>query len=130
MTTHNKIYSGIKISVQVSLNEDISIVEQSRFFFNYEISMENNNPFAVQLLSRHWEIFDSLQAPRKIDGQGVVGLCPILEPTHSFSYTSGCDLFSEIGFMEGFYTFLNLVNGETFQVEIPRFEMYFYGKLN
>jgi len=130
MTTHHKISSGIKISVQVTLNEDISIVEQSRFFFNYHITIENANVFAVQLLSRHWEIFDSLHAPRIVDGQGVVGLTPILEPGSTFSYTSGCDLFSEIGFMTGHYTFLNLVNGDTFEVEIPRFDMYFYGKLN
>jgi ApaG protein len=60
----------------------------------------------------------------------VVGLTPILESGSTFSYTSGCDLFSEIGFMTGHYTFLNLVNGDTFEVEIPRFDMYFYGKLN
>jgi ApaG protein len=130
MTIHNKISSGIKISVQVSLNEDISIIEQSRFFFNYQITIENNNPFAVQLLRRHWEIFDSLHMPRIVDGEGVIGLTPLLEPSQSFSYTSGCDLHSEIGFMEGYYTFLNLVNGDTFEVEIPRFDMCFYGKLN
>jgi ApaG protein len=130
MTIHNKISSGIKISVQVSLNEDISIIEQSRFFFNYQITIENNNPFAVQLLRRHWGIFDSLHMPRIVDGEGVIGLTPLLEPSQSFSYTSGCDLHSEIGFMEGYYTFLNLVNGDTFEVEIPRFDMCFYGKLN
>jgi ApaG protein len=130
MTIHSKISSGIKISVQVSLNEDISIIEQSRFFFNYQITIENNNPYAVQLLRRHWEIFDSLQLPRIVDGAGVVGLTPILESGQSFVYTSGCDLHSEVGYMEGYYTFLNVATGDAFDVEIPRFDMYFYGKLN
>lgn len=130
MTTHNKISSGIKISVQVTLNEDISIIEQSRFFFNYQVTIENCNTYSVQLLRRHWEIFDSLHAPRTVDGEGVVGLTPMLNPGDIFSYSSGCDLFSEIGYMEGYYTFLNLLNDETFEVDIPRFDMCFYGKLN
>jgi ApaG protein len=130
MSIISKISSGIKISVEVSLNEDITIIEQSRFFFNYHIHIENNNVFAVQLLRRHWEIFDSLHMPRTVDGEGVIGLTPLLEPGQKFSYTSGCDLYSELGYMEGYYTFLNLVNGETFEVEIPRFDMCYYGKLN
>lgn len=130
MTIHSKISSGIKISVQVSLNEDISIIAQSRFFFNYQITIENTNPYSVQLQRRHWEIFDSLHMPRIVDGVGVIGLTPILESGQSFSYTSGCDLHSEVGYMEGYYTFVNMVNGDAFEVEIPRFDMCFYGKLN
>jgi ApaG protein len=130
MTAHSKISSGIKISVEVALNMEISIIDQSRFFFNYQITIENTNPYAVKLLRRHWEIFDSLHMPRVVDGEGVVGLTPTLHPGQNFTYTSGCDLQSELGFMEGHYTFLNLQNQETFEVEIPRFEMCFYGKLN
>lgn len=130
MTTFNKISSGIIISVQVYLNRDLSIAEESRFFFNYHITIENKNTFSVQLLSRHWEIFDSLRHKRIIDGEGVVGLTPILESGQSFDYTSGCDLHSEIGYMKGYFTFLEMSNSDTFDVEIPKFDMYFYGKLN
>ena len=122
--------SGIQISVSTVLNEDISIIDQGRFFYNYHISIVNTNPFPVRLLRRHWEIYDSLHPLRFVDGDGVVGLSPLLHSGERFAYSSGCDLYSEIGNMSGYYVFQRLDTLEEIKVVIPKFDLIFHGKLN
>ncbi|MBI1836805.1 MAG: Co2+/Mg2+ efflux protein ApaG [Flavobacteriia bacterium] len=121
---------GVNITVRTKYRADLSNVIQNQFFFNYTIEIKNENHFDVKLMYRNWYIFDSINEPKLISGEGVVGEQPILKPGQSFSYTSGCDLLSEIGYMKGFYTFENQITGENLQVFIPTFEMYFPGKLN
>lgn len=122
--------SGIQISVQVQFRKDLSSMIDSDFFFNYHIKMENTNNFDVQLISRDWYIFDSLNEARFVNGPGVIGEQPVLKPGESYSYTSGCDLRSNMGQMKGFYTFKNLIDGELFEVMVPTFKMEAPGKLN
>lgn len=124
------ITSGIQISVKSNFRTDLSEVTDSQYFFKYMIEIENTNNFDVQLISRDWYIFDSLNERRYIAGEGVVGEQPILKPDEKFRYTSGADLNSELGMMKGFYTFKNLIDGETFQVFVPTFLLEFPYKLN
>lgn len=121
---------GVKITVSTKFRPDLSNVLESQFFFNYTIEIFNHNSFDIQLLNRNWFIFDSINEPRVVNGEGVIGEQPILKPGQSFVYTSGCDLLSEIGYMKGFYTFQNLLTEKHFQVFVPTFELYFPGKLN
>jgi uncharacterized protein affecting Mg2+/Co2+ transport len=76
MTT--ALTSGVKISVETLYRKDLSNVENGLFFFNYRIVIENKNAFDVQLKSRFWHIFDSLNPAREVMGEGVVGEQPIL----------------------------------------------------
>lgn len=124
------ITSGIQISVQTQFRTDMSNIVKSEFLFNYRIYIENTNTFSVQLMKRYWYIFDSLYTARYVNGEGVVGEQPILKPGESYTYTSGCDLCSEIGMMKGFYTFKNLVDGELFEVFVPTFKLEYLAKLN
>lgn len=124
------ITEGVQITVNTQFRPDFSQITENQFFFNYRVHIENQNSFDVQLLNRDWYIFDSLNDPNFVSGNGVVGEQPILKPGQEFSYTSGCELFSEIGFMKGFYTFKNLQNGELFQVFIPKFKLIYPPKLN
>jgi ApaG protein len=124
------ITEGIKITVNTQFRSDLSHVKDNQYFFNYRIEMENHNNFNVQLLNRDWYIFDSLNEPNFVSGNGVVGEQPILKPGQQFSYTSGCELFSEVGFMKGFYTFKNLSEGKLFQVYVPTFKLIYPPKLN
>lgn len=124
------ITSGVKISVNTLFRHDFSSLLESNFFYNYRIDIQNNNDFNIQLLTRDWFIFDSLNEARHINGSGVVGQQPILKPGEKHTYTSGCELKSEIGFMKGFYTFKNLLKDETFQVYVPTFKLEFPGKMN
>ncbi|MGB1517595.1 MAG: Co2+/Mg2+ efflux protein ApaG [Crocinitomicaceae bacterium] len=122
--------AGIKISVVTNFRQDLSEINEMRFFFNYHISMLNENNFPVQLISREWYIFDSLGEPRIVTGLGVIGEQPILKLNESYDYASGCDLTSEMGLMKGIYTFKNLSTNEEFEVFVPTFQLEYSGKLN
>jgi len=124
------ITEGVQITVETKFRSDLSHVIDNQFFFNYTITMENRNNFTVQLLSRDWYIFDSLNEPNFVSGNGVIGEQPILKPGQQFTYMSGCELFSEIGFMKGFYTFKNLSDNNLFQVYVPVFKLIHPPRLN
>ena len=70
--------SGICISVETNYRQDLSDPTNASYYFNYTITIENTNPFDVQLLTREWYIFDSLNNARMVSGPGVVGEQPIL----------------------------------------------------
>lgn len=124
------ITEGVAVSVLPTFRTDISQVNSQIYYFNYRIRIENRNAFSVQLIHRDWFIFDSLNVPSHVSGEGVVGQQPILEPGEVYEYTSGCELHSEMGAMHGFYTFKNSLTQEIFRVEIPMFQLVFPGKMN
>lgn len=124
------ITEGIRISVVSSFKPELSRIDGNLYYFDYRISIENINPFPVQLLRRDWFIYDSLDAPKYVSGEGVVGQQPVLEAGEVYSYSSGCDLSSEIGYMTGHYTFLNMESKSEFPVLIPKFELILPAKLN
>ena len=121
---------GVKISIESIYRKDLSNAENGIFFFNYRVEIENTNSFNVQLLNRYWYIFDSLNPLREIKGDGVVGEQPTLKPGENHVYVSGCDIHSEIGYMKGHYSFINLDSDEIFQVPIPQFQLISGPKLN
>lgn len=125
-----KTTEGIVISVIAKYNVKLSYIEEDSYVFEYHINIKNSNPEQVQLLSREWVIFDSLNHYSKVEGLGVIGEQPILDMNQSHAYTSYCELKSEVGFMEGNYTFLNRATMKKFKVAIPRFLLNFPGKLN
>lgn len=124
------ITEGIQITVVSKFIPEYSHLDQSVYYFEYRISIQNKSPFTVQLMRRDWFIYDSLQAPKYISGEGVVGQQPILTPGEVYNYSSGCDLQSEIGYMTGHYTFKNLDNNIEFPVLIPKFDLLYPAKLN
>jgi ApaG protein len=82
------------------------------------------------LLTRHWHIFDSTGSLKEVEGEGVVGVQPVIATDDKYEYMSGCNLRSEIGRMHGTYTMENLNTHKTFTVVIPSFEMQVPFKLN
>lgn len=127
---NSTITHGIEISVKTSYFANQSNPKQSLYFFVYEITITNLSEFTVKLLKRHWDITDALGKKREINGDGVVGETPTLEPGQSFTYNSGCDFDTEIGKMSGFYQMKKLVDGTLFNVSIPEFNMVLPAKLN
>ena len=121
---------GVKISVETLYRKDLSNVRNNMFFFNYSIVIENMNTYEVQLISRYWFIFDSLNPSKEISGDGVVGEQPILQAGQKHVYVSGCDLRSEIGYMRGYYMFERLDTKERFRVAVPKFELIDKLKMN
>jgi ApaG protein len=124
------ITQGVAISVEVFYEASYSNTVNSEFMFAYRITIENQNQFPIKLLSRHWYIFDSNATKREVEGDGVVGEQPVLNPNQKYGYVSGCNLKSEMGIMHGSYVFENLFTKKTFKTIIPQFEMYVPFKLN
>lgn len=117
------ISAGVKVSVEIFYQADYSNPLQSEFMFAYRISLENHNAFPVKLHRRHWHIFDSNGTNREVEGEGVVGIQPTLQPGETYQYVSGCNLRTEMGRMKGTYQMENLHSKQMFEVSIPAFEM-------
>ena len=119
----SKISEGITISVETYYQPDYSNPLNSEFMFAYRITIENNNAFPVKLLRRHWHIYDSNGSFKEVEGEGVVGIQPQINPGGSYQYISGCNLRTEMGKMYGTYLMENINNKKIFDVVIPSFEM-------
>ena len=70
------------------------------------------------------------ESTQHINEEGVVGIQPMLVPGERYQYVSGCNLRTELGKMHGCFTMENLDNQETFEVNIPLFEMIVPFKMN
>jgi ApaG protein len=112
---------GIKVSVQSQYSLLQSNPDLDEYFFSYQVTISNNGTETVQLLKRRWEISDSNGENRIVEGDGVVGVQPVIEPGEYHKYTSGCLLKSAIGRMKGNYTLIKIVDNEQFVVDIPEF---------
>lgn len=126
----SKISEGVTISVETFYQSEYSDPEASDYMFSYRITLENNNPFAVQLLRRHWYIFDSIYHHYEVEGEGVIGVQPIIPSGEKYQYISGCNLKSDMGKMYGKYFMENCSNKKTFLINIPLFEMVAPFKMN
>lgn len=119
----SKISEGVEVSVEVFYQNDYSNPINQDYMFAYRVTVENHNSFAVKLLRRHWFIFDSNGEHREVEGEGVIGIQPVLKPSEQYQYVSGCNLKTEMGKMHGTYLMENQNNKEQFYVNIPAFEM-------
>jgi ApaG protein len=126
----SKISEGIEISIESFYQKDYSNPLHNEYMFAYRITIENHNSFPVKLTRRYWEVFDSNTDQRIVEGEGVVGVQPIIMPGKHYQYVSGCHLKSEIGKMHGFYTMENLENRAQIIVKIPAFKLIAPLKLN
>jgi len=117
------ISEGVQVSVDTFYQPDYSNPLQSEFMFAYRITLENHNSFPIKLHRRNWQIFDSNGTHREVEGEGVVGVQPVLKPGESYQYVSGCNLRTEMGKMKGTYQMENLNSKLMFEVDIPAFEM-------
>ena len=119
---HVAITHDVTVRVSVNFMPEQSRVGAGRWFWVYHIRLENGRDERIQLKSRHWRITDSNGMVNIVDGEGVVGETPVLDPGQTHDYVSGCELATNMGGMEGFYTFTH-ANGETFEVAIPYFPL-------
>jgi ApaG protein len=118
-----QVTKGIKISI--TSNFEGKRYQNLRMYhvFSYSITIENQSSDTVQLLSRHWNIFDALNNIEIVEGEGVIGEKPILKPKEKYTYTSHCLLNSAIGSMNGFYHMINFSSSKKFKVQIPTFQL-------
>lgn len=119
---HAAITEGITVRVAVNFMPEQSHVQAGKWFWVYHIRIENGSDETVQLLTRHWRITDGEGMISQVDGEGVVGEQPIIEPGRSHDYVSGCPLTTPHGSMQGHYTFRK-ADGSLMDVAIPFFSL-------
>jgi len=124
------VTEGIKISVETSYREMYSNPLNRQFLFSYHIRIENQNDYTVQLRRRQWFIYDSAGEIREVEGEGVIGQQPVIEPGDVYEYESACNLMTDIGKMSGNYLIEKIIDGHQFQVTIPEFKMVVPNRLN
>lgn len=125
-----EITNGIAISVQTKFGGIQKRNQQLMYWYEYFITIQNESSNNIQLIDRHWEIFDSLNFTEIIQGIGVIGQQPIILINSTYSYKSHCILNSTFGNMKGYYTMLNLDTQEYFKVKIPPFNLFNNSLLN
>jgi ApaG protein len=119
----SEVTDGVKVTVHSEYQPDYSNPLQQHFVFTYRVTIENQSENTVKLLRRYWLIFDSLALVREVEGEGVVGQQPVLEPGEVHEYVSGSNLRTNLGKMGGYYEMERLLDGQTFKVAIPEFTL-------
>lgn len=112
----------IEIVVETQYLPEQSEPDLEKFVFIYKISIHNSGEEALQLISRHWVITDGNQRVLEVDGAGVIGQQPRIEPGETYHYSSGTLLETPLGMMEGTYDMVS-DTGESFIAQIPCFHL-------
>ncbi len=122
MPSSHATTKGIGVTVDARFSPERSAPHRHHWFFLYTISIANASDVTVQLVSRHWTITDEDGHVEEVRGPGVVGEQPVLMPGESFEYTSGCQLTTPTGQMQGTYQMI-APTGEEFDVIIAPFAL-------
>ena len=122
MFTSEAVTRGVRVSVVSEYAAEQSRPQDQQWFFLYTITIKNEGPETIQLISRHWKITNANGQLEEVRGPGVVGEQPILAPNEAFTYTSGCPLATAFGTMEGTYQMVTK-SGESFDAKIAAFTL-------
>jgi ApaG protein len=118
-----KTTNDINIIVEPEYLESQSQPSDGYFVWSYHITIANKGSQTIQLLRRHWKIINETGQMQEVEGDGVVGVQPVLEPGQEFEYTSGTYLTTPSGVMMGSYQMLDEHSESMFSVEIPAFSL-------
>lgn len=113
---------GIRIQVKSFYVEERSSPKDNLYFFAYRVLISNVGEETAQLISREWLITDFNGNTERVQGPGVVGEQPTLNPGESFEYSSFCPLRAPFGSMEGHYRMVTS-SGDSFDARIDPFTL-------
>lgn len=113
---------GVRVEVAAIFLPDQSDISVDRYVFAYRITITNESDMKVQLMRRHWFITEANGSVREVEGEGVVGEQPSIEPGDFHEYTSGAVLELPSGSMRGTYL-MHREDGTTFDARIPEFDL-------
>ena len=102
---------------------------EHRYVFAYTINISNTGQQPAQLLTRYWLITDADGNKQEVQGDGVVGEQPKIEPGATYTYSSGTVVETPVGTMEGHYGMVDAA-GNHFDAAIPVFRLAIPGVLN
>ncbi len=114
------VTNGIRITVEPKYLPDYSEIGSKRYIYGYRVRIVNEGDDGVRLTRRHWIIVNGEGERHDVEGEGVIGQQPLIEPGHVYEYSSFCPLSTRWGTMEGAYTF-HRGDGSEFDCEIARF---------
>jgi ApaG protein len=114
--------TGLKVSVDdVIYMPSLDAPDDRPFPFVYFITIRNNAPMAVTVKARKWVVHQQNGEVIVVEGDGVVGQFPRLEPGGEFSYNS-CHTVSQNSRAEGAY-FVETDEGQIYWTRIPEFHL-------
>ncbi len=122
--------NGITISVETFYQHVQSDVRRHKYVYAYRVKIENKSSYTVQLLRRHWFICNVLDGKKEVEGEGVIGKQPTLNPGESHQYVSWCPLSNDIGKMYGTFLMITRPENKEFYVRIPEFKLVAPHRLN
>ena len=111
---------AVLIQVRTQFLEDQS--GPGQWVWAYAVRIENQGAAVVQLIRRTWRITDARGRTQVVEGPGVVGVQPRLQPGEAFEYTSGTSLPTPSGFMTGTYHMID-EQGDGFDAAVPDFSL-------
>ena len=113
---------GLRVTVdEVKFMPQLQASEDRPFPFVYFITIHNDSEETVTIKGRKWVVTDTGGETLVVEGDGVVGKFPRLEPGEHFSYNSYHTIGSD-SVAEGAYIGVT-AEGLPVLVRIPRFEM-------
>ena len=119
----------IRVQVATRYIDEQSRPDAGRYVFAYTITITNDGDVAARLISRHWIITDANGKIQEVNGDGVVGEQPHLNPGEQFRYSSGAVLETPVGSMQGLYR-MEAEDGLYFDAPIAPFTLAVPGLLN
>ena len=119
---YSKTTSGVTVTVTPYFLDDQSSPHEDHYVWAYQVNIKNSSNSTVKLNHRNWIIIDANGKIINVQGEGVVGEFPILQPGESFEYTSGPPLKTNNGIMQGFYL-MSQDNGSQIKIDIPTFSL-------
>jgi ApaG protein len=112
---------GVRVD-NVEYRPDLETPPDHPHCFDYFITITNQSESTVTLGGRKWLVTNSRGEMQVLEGDGIVGQTPRLEPGAFFQYNSRHLLDTEEGVAEGAYFGLDQSN-RRIMTRIPRFHM-------
>lgn len=120
-TGHSDVTTeGIRVRVAAQYLPERSNPDHMQHLFAYRVRIRNDGDQPATLRARRWVIIDADGDTEIVEGPGVVGEEPRLEPGDEHEYVSGCPLETSWGTMEGHFA-MERDDGSTFKAEVGRF---------
>ena len=111
---------GIRIRVTPRYLAEHSAPGDGQWVFAYRVHITNEGSTAARVIARKWIIRDAEGEEEIVEGPGIVGLSPRIEPGRSHDYESFCPLTTPWGTMQGHYV-MRRDDGTEFLATIARF---------
>jgi ApaG protein len=114
---------GLRVTVdKVVYHPEAEAPAERPYCFIYFITIHNDTELAVTIKARKWVVTNAGGEVMALEGEGVVGQMPVIDPGGTFEYNSYHLLDTTSATAEGSYLGLDAL-GRRVITRIPKFEM-------